>query len=141
MAEFKRRTLILCTGKQIRLYGNSIAIGPSREIGEGAAPNIFSELIAPSSAKSSEESNRKQVQLNDGKEDLSDSTETDGKPKKKKSAIFISDKSSAKVSNPYQLTEEEIHDLADYNIQLWMDLKRNIRKYGVSDSIVFNQDS
>ncbi len=42
MADFKRRTLILSSGKQPKLYGNSLAIYPSLEIGEGAAPNIFS---------------------------------------------------------------------------------------------------
>ena len=39
MAEFKRRTLFLSSGKQIKLFGNSIAIGKSLEIGEGYAPN------------------------------------------------------------------------------------------------------
>ena len=42
MADFKRRTLLLSSGKQIKLFGNSIAIGKSLEIGEGYAPNIFS---------------------------------------------------------------------------------------------------
>lgn len=42
MAEFKRRTLVLHTGKQLKLYGTSMAIGKSLEIGEGSAPNIFS---------------------------------------------------------------------------------------------------
>ena len=41
MAEFKRKTFLLSTGKQIKLFGNSIAIGKSLEIGEGYAPNIF----------------------------------------------------------------------------------------------------
>jgi len=42
MAEFKRRTLLLSSGKQIKLFGSSVAIGKSLEIGEGYAPNIFS---------------------------------------------------------------------------------------------------
>jgi hypothetical protein len=42
MTNFKRRTLFLSTGKQIKLFGNSLAIGKSLEIGEGSAPNIFS---------------------------------------------------------------------------------------------------
>lgn len=42
MTDFKRRTLILNSGKQIKLFGNSIAIGKSLQIGEGYAPNIFS---------------------------------------------------------------------------------------------------
>jgi hypothetical protein len=42
MAEFKRRKCYLSTGKQIKLFSNSTAIGKSFEIGEGYAPNIFS---------------------------------------------------------------------------------------------------
>ena len=33
---------MLSTGKQIKLFGNSMAICKSLEIGEGYAPNIFS---------------------------------------------------------------------------------------------------
>ncbi len=44
MAEIKRRTLTLSTGKQIKLFGNSIGIGKSLEA-EGYAPNIFLVLI------------------------------------------------------------------------------------------------
>jgi hypothetical protein len=103
MAEFKRRTLILSGGKQIKLYGNSMAIGPSLEIGEGGAPNIFSQLSDNFTANTT-------------------------------------DKSTSKIANPYQLSAEELHDLADYNIQLWMDLKTAIRKYGVENSRVFKQE-
>lgn len=45
------------------------------------------------------------------------------------------------ILNPYKLTSDEIYDLADYNIQLWMDLKANIRKYGLEDPRVFSADS
>jgi hypothetical protein len=100
MADFKRRTLLLSTGKQIKLFGNSIAIGKSLEIGEGYAPNIFSCVF-----------------------DLS------------------SDKSAPVVSNPYQLTAEEIMELADYSIRLWMDLKDNIRKHGPVSVKIFNADA
>jgi hypothetical protein len=41
MAEFKRRTLFLSTGKQIKLFGSSIAIGKSLEIGEAMHPIFF----------------------------------------------------------------------------------------------------
>jgi hypothetical protein len=41
MAELKRRSLILSTGKQIKFFGSCIAIGKSLEIGEGYAPNLF----------------------------------------------------------------------------------------------------
>ncbi len=100
MADFKKRTLLLSSGKQIKLFGNSIAIAKSLEIGEGFSPNIFSCI------------NEQTVP-----------------------------KSTTAVSNPYALTPEEIMELADYNIQLWMDLKANIRKYGLENSKVFNQDS
>lgn len=100
MAEIKRRTLTLSTGKQIKLFGNSIGIGKSLEVAEGYAPNIFS------------------YQSNEDKE-----------------------KSIPTVSNPHQLTAEEIYELADYSIRLWLDLKDNIRKHGISSPKVFNSDA
>jgi len=100
MADFKRRTLLLSSGKQIKLFGNSIAIGKSLEIGEGYAPNIFSCVSEQASSKA-----------------------------------------GAGVSNPYDLTPDEINELADYNIQLWMDLKANIRKHGLSSSKIFNKEA
>lgn len=100
MADFKRRTLLLSSGKQIKLFGSSIAIGKSLEIGEGYAPNIFS--------CTSEQ---------------------------------IAVKSTSPVNNPHDLTSEEIVELADYNIQLWMDLKANIRKHGLQSLKIFNQDA
>ncbi|MET6999390.1 hypothetical protein [Chitinophaga defluvii] len=42
MAEIKRRILSLTTGKQIKLFGNSVGIGKTLELGEGYAPNILS---------------------------------------------------------------------------------------------------
>ncbi len=45
------------------------------------------------------------------------------------------------ILNPHKLTADEIYDMADYNIQLWMDLKANIRKYGLNDPRIFNADS
>lgn len=98
MAEFKRRTLTLSTGKQIKLYGNSIGIGKSLEVAEGYAPNIFSH-------------------------------------------IPNEEKSTPAVSNPHQLTAEEMYELADYSIRLWLDLKDNIRKHGVNSPKVFNSDA
>lgn len=100
MADFKRRTLLLSSGKQIKLFGSSIAIGKSLEIGEGYAPNIFSCV--------SEQ---------------------------------IASKSNGSINNPHDLTSEEIMELADYNIQLWMDLKTNIRKHGLQSPKIFNQDA
>jgi hypothetical protein len=99
MAEFKRKKLMLSTGKQIKLFGNSMAISPSLEIGEGYAPNIFSSI-------SDQEA----------------------------------DKSASTVSNPHKLTTEDLQELADYNIRLWLQLKDNIRKYGINNSKIFNAD-
>lgn len=100
MTDFKKRTLFLNTGKQIKLFGNSIAIGKSLEIGEGYAPNLFSFI--------------EQQQA---------------------------DKSSPAVLNPHKLTPEELHEIADYNIRLWMDLKDNIRKHGVGSHKIFNSEA
>ena len=99
MADFKRRPLFLCTGKQVKLFGSSIAIGKSLEIGEGYAPNILSEL--------SEQANKKEL---------------------------------SGINNPYGLTGEELMELADYNIQLWMDLKANLRKHGTESARIFNRE-
>ena len=100
MAQFRRRTLFLSTGKHIKLFGNSLAIGKSLEIGEGYAPNIFS--AAPEN----------QTEI-----------------------------ASSKIANPFQLTSGELMEIADFNIQLWMDLKANIRKFGVDDAKLFNQEA
>lgn len=99
MAEFKRRKLMLSTGKQIKLFGNSMAISPNLEIGEGYAPNVFSGTF-----------------------------DQEG------------DKSTLSVSNPHKLTPEDLQELADYNIRLWMELKDNLRKYGVNNSKIFSGD-
>ena len=101
MAEFKRRTLLLHTGKQVKLYGTSMAIGKTLEIGEGSAPNIFSCMEIEKEA---------------------------GKP-----ITF--------VSNPFKLSAEELQEIADYNIRLWMDFKDNLRKMGIDDPKIFNTDA
>lgn len=100
MADIKRRTLILSSGKQIKLFGNSIAIGKSLEIGEGYAPNILAV-----------------------------------------GSVVSNDKATPAISNPHKLSGEEIMELADYNMQLWMDLKNNIRKYGLDSAKVFDGDA
>ena len=45
------------------------------------------------------------------------------------------------ILNPHKLTADEIYDMADYNIQLWMDLKSNIRKYGVNSPKIFGLEA
>ena len=122
MADFKRRTLKLSTGKQIKLFGNSIAIGKSLTIGEGYAPNIFSCIEREPEDKPAVEK-AKEAQEN--------------KPEKSN----VEKKKGPTVINPYHLTDAEIVELADYNIRLWMDLKDNVREYGVTSPKIFNLDS
>ena len=100
MADLKRRTLQLSSGKQIKLFGNSVAISKTLEIGEGYAPNILSAIEAQPD-----------------------------------------NKIPAGISNPHRLTVEELMDLADFNIQLWMDLKAGLRKYGQLDAKIFGQEA
>jgi hypothetical protein len=100
MADLKRRTLHLSSGKQIKLFGTSVAISKSLEIGEGYAPNILSLV-----------------------EEQPDNKNTTG------------------LSNPHRLTVDEIMDLADFNIQLWMDLKAGLRRFGQVDPKIFGQDN
>jgi hypothetical protein len=45
------------------------------------------------------------------------------------------------VSNLHKLTPDEIQELADYNIRLWLDLKDSIRRYGVGNPKVFNREN
>src|ERR1700744_3559517 len=100
MADLKRRTLQLSSGKQVKLFGNSVAIAKSLEIGEGGPPNILSII-----------------------EEQPD------------------DKIPAGLSNPHRLTVDELMDLADFNIQLWMDLKAGLRRYGQVDAKIFGQET
>lgn len=86
MAELKRRTLHLSSGKQIKLFGNSIAIGKSLQIGEGYTPNIFSCTKQPLENKLSLETSKEQ---------------SEGKPSKDKAAGKI----VAVVTNPYNLID------------------------------------
>jgi hypothetical protein len=122
MMEFKRRTLFLSSGKQIKLFGNSLAIGRSLEVGEGYAPNIFSIL--------------EQQQEEKAVPEISKDTQ-DGKKKRGPAAR----KFTASVSNPYKLTQEDLMEIADYNIRLWVDLKDNLRKHGANNPKVFNQEA
>ena len=100
MADLKRRTLQLSSGKQIKLFGNSVAISKNLEIGEGYAPNILSLI-----------------------EDQSDG------------------KSPSSLSNPHKLTVEDLMELADFNMQLWLDLKAGLRRFGQVDPRLFSQDT
>jgi|SRR5664279_2281956 hypothetical protein len=118
MADFKRRTLYLSTGKQIKLFGNSIAIGKSLEFGEGYAPNIFS---------------LSGQQMDENEDPISEKDNSEKKLSLPKMAV----KTPSKVSNPYRLTPDEILEIADFNIRLWMDLKDRIREYGAGSPKIF----
>lgn len=100
MAELRKKLLSLASGRQVRLYGSSIAISKGLEIGEGCAPNIFSFS----------------------------GTEGPGDP-------------DGKVINVHNLTANDLEEIADYNIQLWMNLKANLRRHGVDNPKVFNHDA
>ena len=121
MADFKRRTLCLSNGKQIKLFGNSIAIGRSLEIGEGYAPNIFSCLEQSFEEKAG---NLPFKSAAEGK----NTTEAEAK------------KSPLSIANPYRLSAEELMEIADYSIRLWLDLKDNIRKFGTTNPKIFNRE-
>lgn len=100
MAEIKRRTVLFTTGKQIKLFGNSIAIGKTLEIGEGYMPNILSANM--------------------------EDTAGDDIPM---------------ISNPHKLSREELMELADLMMGLWLQLKENIRKNGASSPKIFTRDN
>ena len=122
MTNFKRKTLYLTSGKQIKLFGNSMAIGKSLEIGEGYAPNIFSCVEQQLEEKTTSE--------------ISKDTQ-EGKAAKQ----LQSKKFTAAVSNPHKLEAADLMEIADYNIRLWLDLKDNIRRYGVNNPKVFDSET
>ncbi len=101
MAELKKRTLKLSTGRKVKLYGSSIGISETLEIGEGYAPNLLA--------------------LN--------------------TAIKTDKSTSLHVHNPNRFTAEELMELADYMMQLWLQLKTNIRKHGTESPRLFAKKS
>ncbi|QES88724.1 hypothetical protein [Rhizosphaericola mali] len=114
MADIKRRILGFSTGKQIKLYGNSLSIGNDLQIGEGGAPNLLSFQEAVMN------------------KNLSSSKEEESKTEVKKKAMVI---------NSNNFSKEEIFELADYAIGLWMDLKDSIRRNGLDNPKIFKKDS
>jgi hypothetical protein len=42
------------------------------------------------------------------------------------------------VGNVYNLTKDEVIEIADCMIQLWIELKDNVRKSGIKSSEIFN---
>lgn len=100
MAEMKRKTLQFSTGKQIKLFGNSIGIAKSLEVGEGYSPNILSS-----------------------------------------NAEFSMEENLNTVNNPYKLSQEEVFELADYMMELWLQLKHSIRKNGLDNPKLFAKEN
>lgn len=49
------------------------------------------------------------------------------------------DKIKKTVANPFGLSPEDMVELADYVIRLWMDLKDQVREKGVRDIAVFRK--
>lgn len=45
------------------------------------------------------------------------------------------------ISNPFQLTKEELLELADFLIKVCMDFKDNVRKYDLTNPKVFNKET
>lgn len=45
------------------------------------------------------------------------------------------------VSNPKNLSVEEIQEIADFNIRLWLDLKDRVRKFGITSKKIFNKEN
>lgn len=121
MAEFKRRTLLLSSGKQIKLFGNSMAISPGLEIGEGYAPNVFSIIEQQQQAKQPAEIPKEQ-------------------PGEKPQKSPAGSKTVTSISNPHGLTDADLMEIADYNMGLWLELKHNIRKHGVNNPRIFSRD-
>lgn len=101
MTALKNRTLKLSTGKKVKLYGTSIGISDTLEIGEGYAPNLLA---------------------------LNPEVKTDKN-------------TSLHVHNPNRFTAEELMELSDYMMQLWLQLKLNIRKYGTESCRLFLKKS
>ena len=122
MAELKRRTLTLSSGKQLKLYGSSMAIGASLEIGEGSAPNIFTFMEQQPEEKPAPEN----IVATESAKLLKENR---------------NNKTTAVIINPFRLSGNDLMEIADYNIQLWMNLKDNIRKHGVASAKTFNTDA
>jgi hypothetical protein len=99
MTDLKKRTLTLSSGRQIKLYGDCLAINRNLEIGEGYAPNILSLI----------------------------EEQQDGK-------------APGSIANPHKLTVDELLEIADFSMQLWMELKVGLRRYGQIDPRIFGQD-
>lgn len=53
----------------------------------------------------------------------------------------IDGKSVNEISNPFNLTKEELLELADFLIKVCMDFKDSVRKYDLTNPKVFNKET
>lgn len=100
MAIIKHGTLILDSGRQIRLGGDGLCINNSLQIGTGFSDDFFAY-----------------------------------------NKWNIHDKGLLPVANPFNLNMEELHEIADYHIQLWTTLKGTITQLGVENPDIFRMDN
>lgn len=50
------------------------------------------------------------------------------------------DKELDPVSNPYNFSKDELCEIADYMVSLWMQFKENVRKHNLDDPAIFRRD-
>lgn len=98
MADIKRRSLIFLKGKEVKLFGTSLAINKAFQIGEGGPANIlsFTEQAV-------------EVKLKEAPVAGSEAQVKESSTKKTRTTVF----------NPYDLSTEELFELADFQIRIW----------------------
>lgn len=52
----------------------------------------------------------------------------------------VKDPAGAEVSNPYHLTHDELMEVSDYMISLWMQLKEKVRQHGMKSPEIFKRN-
>lgn len=52
----------------------------------------------------------------------------------------VKDTVTTEVSNPYHLTQDELMEVADYMISLWMQLKEKVRQHGMKNPDIFKRN-
>ncbi|HTN38291.1 MAG TPA: hypothetical protein VL053_14525 [Arachidicoccus sp.] len=56
-------------------------------------------------------------------------------------ALPLEPGSEQKIQNPQHLTRDEMLELVDFMTGLWLQLKENIRRYGLEDPKIFQGES
>jgi hypothetical protein len=96
MATIKKNTLLLSSGRRIKLSGDSLSIGPTLEVGNGYTFGIFAF---------------------------------------NRDSEYAADLSP--VTNPLNFNQEELLEIADYYISLWVVFKDKIRTHGTESPKIF----